>query len=228
MTTMTASTAGRTELAVTRSQTEGPYWLPGSPARKNVREPGVPGELLTFRGKVVNIRGKPIEGAWVDVWQADGEGTYDIFGYRLRGHQMTDAEGRFENFTVVLANQDPTKWAPLGIIAIEQNFDCSKTITPDLQNAPVGTGYLIQFANTLNISDIYAASQPFEIKPTSAGYPASSATPQATGAASSSGSSSSGSSQPTGTAQKPSGAGKTATAGLGAAAAVAALGLFLA
>src|SRR5262245_3804788 len=101
MVTTTETTATRVELPVTRTQTEGPYWLPGSPQRKNVREPGVPGELLTFRGQVVNIRGKPIEGVWVDVWQADGEGTYDIFGFRLRGHQMTDAEGRFEYLTVV-------------------------------------------------------------------------------------------------------------------------------
>ena len=66
----------------------------------------MPGEPLIFRGKVVNIRGKPIEGAWIDIWQADGEGTYDIFGYRLRGHQMTDAEGRFEHKTVVPCEYD--------------------------------------------------------------------------------------------------------------------------
>jgi protocatechuate 3,4-dioxygenase beta subunit len=106
MATTIATTATPIELAVTRTQTEGPYWLPGSPARTNVREPGVPGEPLIFRGKVVNIRGKAIEGAWVDIWQADGEGRYDIFGYRLRGHQMTDSEGRFEHLTVVPCEYD--------------------------------------------------------------------------------------------------------------------------
>jgi protocatechuate 3,4-dioxygenase beta subunit len=94
------------ELTVTRSQTEGPYWLPGSPERKNVREAGIPGEPLTFVGKVVNIRGKPIDGAWIDFWQADGEGTYDIFGYKLRGHQLTDAQGRFEHRTVIPGEYD--------------------------------------------------------------------------------------------------------------------------
>ena len=102
----TATPATLIELPVTRGQTEGPYWLPGSPARNNVREPGIPGDPLIFRGKVVNIRGKPIEGAWVDIWQADGEGSYDIFGYRLRDHQMTDAEGRFVHLTVVPCEYD--------------------------------------------------------------------------------------------------------------------------
>jgi len=106
MAMVTETTETRLDLAVTRGQTEGPYWLPGSPARTNVREPGIPGEPLTFRGQVLNIRGKPIEGAWVDVWQSDGEGTYDIFGYRLRGHQLTDAEGRFELLTVVPCEYD--------------------------------------------------------------------------------------------------------------------------
>jgi protocatechuate 3,4-dioxygenase beta subunit len=94
------------ELTVTRSQTEGPYWLPGSPERNDVREAGIPGEPITLVGKVVNIRGKPLEGVWVDFWQADGEGTYDIFGYRLRGHQMTDSEGRFMHKTVVPSEYD--------------------------------------------------------------------------------------------------------------------------
>jgi protocatechuate 3,4-dioxygenase beta subunit len=95
-----------TELTKTRSQTEGPYWLPGSPERKDVSEPGMPGEPLIFRGKVVNIRGKPIGDVWIDIWQADSEGSYDIFGYRLRGHQMTDAEGRFEHKTIVPCEYD--------------------------------------------------------------------------------------------------------------------------
>ena len=66
----------------------------------------MPGEQLIFRGKVVNIRGKPIGDVWIDIWQADSEGSYDIFGYRLRGHQMTDAEGRFEYKTIVPCEYD--------------------------------------------------------------------------------------------------------------------------
>jgi protocatechuate 3,4-dioxygenase beta subunit len=33
--------------------------------------------------------------AWLDFWQADDRGQYDTAGYRLRGHQFTDAAGAF-------------------------------------------------------------------------------------------------------------------------------------
>src|SRR5581483_715346 len=39
--------------------------------------------------------------ARVDFWQADGSGTYDNQGYRLRGYQLTDAAGRYRLETVV-------------------------------------------------------------------------------------------------------------------------------
>jgi len=44
--------------------------------------------------------------------------------------------------------------APIAIVAIENNYDCSKIITPLQANQPVGTGYMVQFANTLNQSDV--------------------------------------------------------------------------
>ncbi|KAI0766318.1 hypothetical protein BC629DRAFT_1596469 [Irpex lacteus] len=139
----------------------------------------------------------------------------------------------FSNFSVVLANQDPTKWPNLTIISIESNFDCSKEITPDQQAAPAGTGYIIQFVNTLNSTDIYATSQPFEIKAAGAAYPATTALPPG---ASTSGSSPSGSATASGSASSPSATGgtqksgavmKNSAAGVVAAGA-AALGLFLA
>jgi protocatechuate 3,4-dioxygenase beta subunit len=93
-------------LTVTPTQTEGPYWLPGSPARTTLREADTKGTPLNVEGRVVNIRGKPIEGAWVDFWQCDGEASYDIEGNRLRGHQWTDAEGRFHIETVFPVEYD--------------------------------------------------------------------------------------------------------------------------
>lgn len=39
-------------------------------------------------------------GAVVDVWSCDGNGVYDNTDFRLRGHQFTDAEGRFAFETV--------------------------------------------------------------------------------------------------------------------------------
>ncbi len=39
--------------------------------------------------------------AWLDFWQADGEGKYDNSGYTLRGHQYTDKSGKYTLETVV-------------------------------------------------------------------------------------------------------------------------------
>ncbi|MHB1347733.1 MAG: intradiol ring-cleavage dioxygenase, partial [Candidatus Humimicrobiaceae bacterium] len=39
--------------------------------------------------------------AWLDFWQADGDGNYDNSGYKLRGHQYTDKNGRFILETVI-------------------------------------------------------------------------------------------------------------------------------
>jgi len=125
----------------------------------------------------------------------------------------------YQNFTVLIANQNPqVLTAPIAIIAVEDNFDCSKTITPDQANQPVGTGYIVQLANTLNSTDVYAQSEPFEIKAFGAAYPASSATPTATGtsASSAAGGASSASSTPShGAAASNS---KLSTAGFGLAA----------
>lgn len=148
-----------------------------------------------------------------------------------------------------LANQDPTKWASLAILAVEQNFDCSKEITAQQVTAPPGTGYLIELSSTLNETDvsrlsilatypsklffqIYATSQPFEIKATGAAYPVTTSPSSPSPTASAGGSANSSSSAPasgsTGQSSgKSNGASKTSAAVIFAGAA-AALGLLLA
>nr|MDQ3643030.1 dioxygenase [Actinomycetota bacterium] len=37
----------------------------------------------------------PVSRALVDFWQADGNGAYDNSGFAFRGHQFTDAQGRY-------------------------------------------------------------------------------------------------------------------------------------
>ncbi|KAG1843092.1 hypothetical protein C8R48DRAFT_751001 [Suillus tomentosus] len=91
------------------------------------------------------------------------------------------------NFTILLANSNLSVLpAPLAIIAVQENFDCSKSITQQQSAQPAGTGYVIQFASTLNETDIYAQSQPFEIKALGSSYPTttSSAGSTSTGSAS--------------------------------------------
>ena len=69
----------------TPAQTEGPYFKSSSPQRAS---------LVTTACQAINA-------AKLDFWQADDRGNYDNVGFRLRGHQFTDTEGRFTLQTVV-------------------------------------------------------------------------------------------------------------------------------
>lgn len=83
------------------SLTEGPYYTPNSPEKTNFQEEGIPGEKVTLTGYVFDTDCTPIANAWLDFWQADGSGEYDNSGYKLRGHQYTDSEGRYTLQTVI-------------------------------------------------------------------------------------------------------------------------------
>jgi len=88
----------------TASQVEGPYYKPNSPLRTSLLEKGMPGTRLVLKGRVLSSDGSPIQGARLDFWQADANGAYDNDGYRLRGHQFTDEQGRYSLETVVPGN----------------------------------------------------------------------------------------------------------------------------
>jgi protocatechuate 3,4-dioxygenase beta subunit len=85
----------------TPAQTEGPYFTPDSPERASLLEAGLAGDRLTVAGTVLATDCRPLRRALLDFWQADAAGQYDNQGYRLRGHQFTDADGRFRLETVV-------------------------------------------------------------------------------------------------------------------------------
>jgi protocatechuate 3,4-dioxygenase beta subunit len=85
----------------TPAVTEGPYFKPGSPERSSLLQPGVSGTELVLSGRVLATDCRPLGGVVLDFWQADGSGSYDNSGYRLRGHQSTDAAGRYTLTTVV-------------------------------------------------------------------------------------------------------------------------------
>ena len=84
----------------TPRQTEGPYFRPSSPERANLRDPAVPGQPFVVSGLVLTTACVPVAGAIVDLWHCDGEGHYDNRGFLCRGHQLTDAEGRWQFETV--------------------------------------------------------------------------------------------------------------------------------
>jgi len=80
---------------------EGPFFKPLTPKRTSLLEPGMQGEKLIVTGQVLTTGCKPIANALLDFWHADHEGVYDNTGFKLRGHQLTDAEGRFRLETIM-------------------------------------------------------------------------------------------------------------------------------
>ena len=85
----------------TLSQTAGPFFKPRSPERASLLEAGMAGTRITVTGSVLSTGCRPIPGALLDFWQADDQGRYDNAGFRLRGHQFADGEGRYRLETFV-------------------------------------------------------------------------------------------------------------------------------
>ena len=87
----------------TMRQTEGPFFKPKSPERRSLLESGGQGEKLVLSGIVFSRACKPVANALLDFWHSDDMGEYDNEGFRFRGHQFSDAEGRFRLETIVPA-----------------------------------------------------------------------------------------------------------------------------
>ncbi|VVT15860.1 intradiol ring-cleavage dioxygenase [Rhizobium sp. EC-SD404] len=85
---------------VTPAQTEGPFYTPETPERRDFRSDGA-GTPVTVFGFVVDPACRPRANMIVDVWHADDAGTYDNSGYAFRGYQVTDGNGRFIFETIV-------------------------------------------------------------------------------------------------------------------------------
>lgn len=85
----------------------GPFYVPGAknmPMWADIAQ-DAPGEPAYVFGRVLDVGGKPIAGATIDVWQTDGEGFYDVQrpggneSY-ARGKFTTAADGRYGFRTV--------------------------------------------------------------------------------------------------------------------------------
>jgi protocatechuate 3,4-dioxygenase beta subunit len=97
----TPACADDDDLEATVPQTEGPFYTPDTPQRQSLLEPGMAGTRFVVSGYVYDTACQPIPGALLDFWQADDAGADDNVGYRLRGHQFADDEGRFVLETIV-------------------------------------------------------------------------------------------------------------------------------
>ena len=80
----------------------GPFHVDDAPAAAQGADlaGGAPGVPLFVDARIVDLQGRPIAGAEVDVWQADEEGLYDVqrpelgSTRRARGVLRSDADGR--------------------------------------------------------------------------------------------------------------------------------------
>ncbi|MGE5640303.1 MAG: intradiol ring-cleavage dioxygenase [Clostridia bacterium] len=86
--------------APTEPETAGPFFKTDSPLRTSLREADAK-TTLWVSGRVLGSGCKPIANAKLDFWHADEHGLYSSGKtYRYRGHQFTDAQGRFRLETV--------------------------------------------------------------------------------------------------------------------------------
>jgi protocatechuate 3,4-dioxygenase beta subunit len=85
----------------TIQQTEGPFFTPDSPERRSLLESDTRGVYMLVSGQVLGTDCMPIAGALLDFWHADADGIYDNEGYKLRGHQFADDQGRYELETIM-------------------------------------------------------------------------------------------------------------------------------
>lgn len=85
----------------TPSETAGPFFKPRSPLRTSLLEPGLAGTPILITGRVFGRGCRPVSNTLLDFWHADDTGEYDNQGYRLRGHQFTDAKGNYRLETIV-------------------------------------------------------------------------------------------------------------------------------
>jgi len=97
----------------TEATVVGPFHVEGSPRYELGADiaNGARGVPCEVRGSVRGLRGEPVAGARLDVWQSDEDGLYDVQHAGLdhaqaRGHLVTDPEGRY-HFRSILAMPYP-------------------------------------------------------------------------------------------------------------------------
>jgi hydroxyquinol 1,2-dioxygenase len=89
---------------------------------------GVEGEPMFVQIRVVNVAGKPLAGAEIDVWHADDDGFYDTQkpGYEQRGPSLrarfaADADGRFSFRTILPCSYPIPTDGPVGDLIAAAN-----------------------------------------------------------------------------------------------------------
>jgi protocatechuate 3,4-dioxygenase beta subunit len=73
----------------------GPFYKRDAPHHAQMRVPGDPGLPLAVAGRILDTRGQALEGATIEIWQADDAGHYDLDGYKYRAVLTADRGGQY-------------------------------------------------------------------------------------------------------------------------------------
>ena len=84
----------------------GPFYKKLAPNVAMLRAADDPGLPVTVSGRVFGTRGDVLEGAKMEIWQANHIGRYDLDGYRYRALLMADGEGKY-SFESVMPGHYP-------------------------------------------------------------------------------------------------------------------------
>ena len=77
----------------------GIWYKPDAPVRSRMWEPGDPGQPLFIRARVLDVQGKPVPGAVVELWHADKDGFVETGQFRAQ--VQTSEKGEFRLTTVL-------------------------------------------------------------------------------------------------------------------------------
>ena len=90
-------------LKPTPANTLGPFYRSGAPKRDKLVEMGQSGTPLLVTGRVIDLAGRPLNRAVLEVFHADHDGEYDMSGFNCRGEIPITANGEYKYETVMPA-----------------------------------------------------------------------------------------------------------------------------
>jgi protocatechuate 3,4-dioxygenase beta subunit len=110
-----AAAAPIADCALTSADVEGPYYKAGAPVRDgsdDIAPANLAGQRLTLSGIVYDANAKPgcmpLDGALVEIWQADSKGQYDFSDqFIVRGTVKTGADGAYQFQTIMPGYYEP-------------------------------------------------------------------------------------------------------------------------
>jgi catechol 1,2-dioxygenase len=86
----------------------GPFYKRLAPHKTVLRAPADPGLPVKIAGRVLDVQGRSLEGATLEIWHADHFGHYDLEGYRFRTMLTAGSNGQY-GFESVMPGHYPDR-----------------------------------------------------------------------------------------------------------------------